>query len=458
LTVDPSSSSTFATVAAGGFKIKYLDNAQSSGDYISDNFEIGDSLVSALQMGLALHSTIGVGIMGIGYQTDEAVAVQNRYPNLIDQLATQKLINLRAYSLYLDDQETASGFVLFGGIDTAKFIGALKVLQIQKNSQTNIIDSFIVLMTSLSINDKSGMSTWTSSSMSLPVVLDSGTTLTYLPPDLVNTIISQLGAVDDTDYSDLIFVDCDWRTTRPNDSISFGFGDSNGPLIQVPLSELIRTITGYYPDSPFMNTCDLGMRAADLSTYILGDTFLRSAYVVYDLDHNQIALAQTNFEATGSQVHEIPLGASGIPLLSGQASGTTQVPQSYFTTIKTSSSSRTPTHLDTTVTTEATLLTIYGSTAISVPFSSDPSSTRLSSTSMSNTGGGSIAMPAATENSISFSTQTTASAQTVTPTSSAATSKSSSARAVPAFQKEAVVALFASILIALMGGFWFLIL
>jgi hypothetical protein len=112
LTVDPSSSSTFATVAAGGFKIKYLDNAQSSGDYISDNFEIGDSLVSALQMGLALHSTIGVGIMGIGYQTDEAVAVQNRYPNLIDQLATQKLINLRAYSLYLDDQETASGFVL----------------------------------------------------------------------------------------------------------------------------------------------------------------------------------------------------------------------------------------------------------------------------------------------------------------------------------------------------------
>lgn len=54
-TVD-SSSSTFTTVAVGGFKIQYVDQTGNSGGYISDNFEIGGSLVSALQMGLALHS------------------------------------------------------------------------------------------------------------------------------------------------------------------------------------------------------------------------------------------------------------------------------------------------------------------------------------------------------------------------------------------------------------------
>lgn len=428
--VDPSSSSTFTTVAAEGFKIEYVDQTQASGDYISDNFEIGGSIVSALQIGLALHSTVGVGIMGIGYQTGESVSAKNRYPNLVDQLVAQKLINLRAYSLYLDDKETSSGSILFGGIDTEKFIGSLKALPTQKNPQTNTIDAFIVLMTSLSITDKSGTSTWTSSSISVPVVLDSGTTLTYLPAGLVDTIISQLGAVDDTNYSDLIFVDCDWRTTRANDSLSFGFGGSNGPVIHVPLSELIRTIRGHYPDSPFKSTCDLGIRAADISTYILGDTFLRSAYVVYDIDHNQIALAQTNFEAPSSEVHEIPSGASGIPLLSGQATGLTQVPQSYFTTIGTSSSVRTTTYLDSTATAEVTLSAM--------------------SSSMFGNGGESTAM---STNTI-ISTSTPMSSQTVTP----ATPKSAAVKAVPLYRKDGLDVLSVSILVALAGGFCFLVL
>lgn len=81
-TVDPSSSSTFTTVAAGGFKIQYVDQTKSSGDYISDSFEIGGSLIPTLQMGLALHSTVTGGIMGIWYQTGESVSVNNRYLNL----------------------------------------------------------------------------------------------------------------------------------------------------------------------------------------------------------------------------------------------------------------------------------------------------------------------------------------------------------------------------------------
>jgi hypothetical protein len=437
-TVDPSSSSTFTTVAVGGFEIQYLDKTQSSGDYISDNFEIGGSLVSALQMGLALHSTVGVGIMGIGYQTDESVSAKNRYPNLVDQLVLQKFINLRAYSLYLDDKETSTGSVLFGGIDTEKFIGTLKVLPIQKNPRTNTINAFIVLMTSLSITENSGIATWTSSDISVPVVLDSGTTLAYLPADLVQAIISQLGAVDDTKNSNLTFVDCDWRTTRANDFLSFGFGGSDGPVIHVPLSEVIRTIVGYYPDSPFKNTCDLGIRAADISTYILGDTFLRSAYVVYDIDHNQIALAQTNFETPGSEVREIPSGATGIPLLAGQATGLTQVPQSHFTTSNTFSSSRTPSHLDTTATAEVTLYTMSGST--------------------SSGGGGSAAMSTSTGISTSSSTPTSPSIQTATPTASSATSKSAAVRIVPACRKDGLAVLFVSTLVTLAGGFWFLLL
>lgn len=41
------------------------------------------------------------------------------------------------------------------------------------------------------------------------------------------------------------------------------------------------------------------------SIYILGDTFLRSAYVVYDLARNEISLAQTVFNSTENNIIEL---------------------------------------------------------------------------------------------------------------------------------------------------------
>jgi Eukaryotic aspartyl protease len=63
----------------------------------------------------------------------------------------------------------------------------------------------------------------------------------------------------------------------------------------------------------FLLTSFVGVSDAGDSTSVLGDTFLRSAYVVYDIANNQISLAQTNFNATSSNVKEIAAGASGVP-------------------------------------------------------------------------------------------------------------------------------------------------
>ena len=46
---------------------------------------------------------------------------------------------------------------------------------------------------------------------------------------------------------------------------------------------------------------------------VLGDTFLRSAYVVYHLGNDQISLAPTVFNATGSDIREINNGTDGVP-------------------------------------------------------------------------------------------------------------------------------------------------
>jgi Eukaryotic aspartyl protease len=336
--VDSTKSSTFKTLIKGGFSIQYVDKSGSSGDYFSDAFEIGGAKITALQMGLAFKTTVGVGIMGIGYDTGESVtSVKNIYPNLIDQMVSQGQINTKLYSLYLDDLQTSTGSIVFGGIDTKKYVGTLKSIPVQPETTSGTIRSFTVLMTSVSFTTQNGTETaLTSSTFSLPVILDSGTTITYVPQSILSQIITKVGGVLDPGGSGIILVDCDLRTADSNAFISFGFGGSGGPIINVPISEVIRslrssTVTG----SPFKRSCTLGIKAD--SIYLLGDTFLRSAYVVYDLKNNMVGLAQTNFEATDSNIVEVAASATAIPSLTGVATGLTQVPLSHFSTGATAS-------------------------------------------------------------------------------------------------------------------------
>lgn len=75
-------------------------------------------------MGLATDTSIGTGIMGIGYNTSEAnIGTGNGtiYPNLPFAMANTGLIKSNAYSLWLNDLQASTGSVLFGGVDTGTF-------------------------------------------------------------------------------------------------------------------------------------------------------------------------------------------------------------------------------------------------------------------------------------------------------------------------------------------------
>jgi hypothetical protein len=92
---------------------------------MTDDFTIGQATIKNLQMGLVNKTTSTIGVIGIGYGMDEASVTSITsvpYPNLVDQMVSQGLINTKAYSLYLDDLEEATGSILFGGVDTDKFM------------------------------------------------------------------------------------------------------------------------------------------------------------------------------------------------------------------------------------------------------------------------------------------------------------------------------------------------
>jgi hypothetical protein len=111
-----------------------VDGSGAKGDYIEDEFAIGStsSYASAgqarilLQMGLATDTTINTGIMGIGYDNNEAVTnTTKQYQNFMDEMVSNDLTNTKLYSLWLNDLDSSTGSILFGGIDTEKYYGTL---------------------------------------------------------------------------------------------------------------------------------------------------------------------------------------------------------------------------------------------------------------------------------------------------------------------------------------------
>ncbi|KAE8419826.1 aspartic peptidase domain-containing protein [Aspergillus pseudocaelatus] len=92
--------------------------------------------------------------------------------------------------------------------------------------------------------------------------------------------------------------------------VDYGFGGPGGPVIRVPFFELAvpwLDDNGYYQKlSNGKDACVFGVvPITDDSPILFGDTFLRSAYVVYDLDQQQIAIAPTRYNSEDTNIVEI---------------------------------------------------------------------------------------------------------------------------------------------------------
>jgi hypothetical protein len=184
------------------------------------------------------------------------------------------------------------------------------------SANTGVIDRFTVAFTSLSITSPSGSDTLTPAGYSEAAVLDSGTTLTYVPDDLAQAIFNEVGA---TFYPQDRVTLCPCGIGTVKGYLSFGFAGAYGPVIQVPISEMVYypttngTQIDVTPDTP----CIFGIVPASAlgngGLILFGDTLLRSAYVVYDLVNYRIGMAPTDFNSTGSNVVAFPSLGAAIP-------------------------------------------------------------------------------------------------------------------------------------------------
>lgn len=233
-----------------------------------------------MEFGLATKTNASVAVMGVGYRNNEAILSEGKppYPNLVDQMVSQGIIESRTYSLYLNDTDSSTAVILFGGVDFDKFNSPLHTLPINGNA-TGGISRFLVTLTNVSIsapNSKSDITLGPSSAYPLNSLLDSGTSLTYLPSSIAGALAKQFGSTSITPDGLPILPNCNSQNLQG--SLNFYF---SGVEIRVPYSELILEI-GKTNSGGLI--CGLGVVADDSTgCSVLGDTFLRSAYVVYDL-------------------------------------------------------------------------------------------------------------------------------------------------------------------------------
>lgn len=133
----------------------------------------------------------------------------------------------------------------------------------------------------MSITDSSGTTTLeTSTTLPTPALLDSGTASIRVPASIYSPIATyfNVNTADNT-------IDCNIGNTQG--SVDFAF---DGVSISVPFSEMA------FPADPSTGTCNFVFyQVGDGDDVILGDPFLRSAYVYYDLDNYVCGLAQTVF-------------------------------------------------------------------------------------------------------------------------------------------------------------------
>ncbi len=160
--------------------------------------------------------------------------------------------------------------IIFGGVNRWKFSGPLEPVAIwppiDKQDPTWL--QYWVNITSIGLSPpKAPARVYTTKTFNMPMLIDSGSTLSYIREDLVQVIGKELGATVDANNN--YWVDCSLR--NKNGTVDFGF--NNGKMV----------VTVSYKDfiwEEYRGRCLMGFQPADAGStnYVLGDTFLRGAY------------------------------------------------------------------------------------------------------------------------------------------------------------------------------------
>ncbi|EXJ58867.1 hypothetical protein A1O7_06297 [Cladophialophora yegresii CBS 114405] len=297
---DPADSSTAKERPdLGLFNITYgTPNSGVLGYYYTDVIRTGGVGVNAF-LGVTTDANEGAppgGIMGIGLSENVASLYQSgiKYEGYLDTLYEQRLIGSRTYSVFFNEAASTDkdeGVIIFGGYDNTKWIDDLTPFPIVYPSPRGAAELNIE---GPAIEITVGDDTYDLPSQSYTVLLDTGSTYTYLPRRQFNVLATALDAeLADEDYG-LYVVSCDYKSVRGGLDYTFD-GPDGRVTISVPWEQVVIA-----NDALPKDVCLLGFIPSpdNEGFYVFGETFLRSAYLLYNYDDLTISLAQASYDTS----------------------------------------------------------------------------------------------------------------------------------------------------------------
>ncbi|CAK7245159.1 MAG: hypothetical protein STHCBS139747_006728 [Sporothrix thermara] len=274
--------STVLEYKRGKAEVEYVLDDVAMTDWATNK---GEALKN-MKFGVALASDDApVPICGVGFGNNYNL----KYNNFVDELMLQGFTNSRTISLVLgaviqpfvngSTLEDWPGTVIFGGIDTRLFVGPLYKFN---NLPPQADDPgqpwrYWIQMDSVGFNKADTKVASTYKNSSVAVVLDSGSTFSYLPQNIIDDLAKSFGAEAQSDGS--LIVDC--AISRDAGFIDFTFGEL---LISIPLYALIWQAAS--------GLCYVAALPSTSSVSLLGNTFLIWVYVLFDQDHQHIYMAR----------------------------------------------------------------------------------------------------------------------------------------------------------------------
>ncbi|SJM83171.1 related to Aspartic proteinase 3 [Zygosaccharomyces bailii] len=283
-----------------GFSVAYGDGSYASGTWGTDVVAVGGINMTGVSIGVANVTNSSVGILGIGLKALENTytGVQNvkngdtrEYANFPMMLKSEGFIDKNVYSLYLNSKDAPQGSILFGAVDHSKYTGQLYTVPILNlYKKKGLKDPLQLQVTLQGVGVQENNNTNTTTTTPVPALLDSGTTLVYLPDEMASLLAEQIGAQWDERIQYYIS-DC---SNLDDAQLFYNFGGFN---IASNLSSYIVGHTGQH--------CVLGIQPSGGDSAILGDMFMEHAYVVFDLERFEISLAQARYDSGQEQVEVV---------------------------------------------------------------------------------------------------------------------------------------------------------
>ncbi|KAI8081971.1 aspartic peptidase domain-containing protein [Gilbertella persicaria] len=238
------------------------------------------------------------GIFGLAYPLITA-STQKEYMPFFFSLKEQQKISQHVFSIFLNSSDATgnAGQVIFGGIDTTKYKGALIYVPVSKTTKQGTQADYGYWQTygqGLGVSSSGAKKLSLTFESTTNFVFDTGTTLTYLPTQVIEPLFEAAFGNHNLAYdanNNYFQVNC--SLAQENITVQFMLSTSNqvsdNPVVlNVPISDLIFPL-----DANSMATasiCMVGIVPTSKSIF-LGQSVLRSFFQVYDIDQNRIGVA-----------------------------------------------------------------------------------------------------------------------------------------------------------------------